>query len=603
MTRRTGGGPACRNRIVAALAAVALAAAMLLPAAPAEAGWLGRGLGVAGAARSFKRNFGEMVDLVGDTLGAAIQGDFEEVERLSGELGEVPGRIITDAFPVLGIGAAALEKAEGTREWLKAAPRRVGRFVGDAVADARMALETGRYEIEAGVLDPKRPLPAVTVSGPSGTSRPAPSGSSAANAPDPWGQAPEEDEETAAGGADPWGQDPKEEETAAGEVDPPGEDVGAGREGSDVATKRLQGEYAAALDRFLSAEKGGSDYEAALSALLEREKELLAKVVGPEEQELTPDERRRVQACLAEREFDPGAADGVFGPRTRTAIRAWQATQGREQSGRLDQSSARTLLEECEVVVAEAETTEDDVLSKWPPGKKFRDCAECPELVVVPSGEFMMGSPESERDRGDDEGPLRRVTIGEAFAVGVYEVTFREWDACRRAGGCSHAPRDGGRGRGDRPVINVSWGDAKEYVRWLSGETGFGYRLLSESEWEYAARAGTTGPYHFGSTISREEANFGSRTVPVGSFPANGFGLHDVHGNVWEWVEDCYRDSYRGAPSDGSAWTTGGDCDSRVLRGGSWNFEPEFLRSASRLRGTAGGRGSLIGFRVARTLD
>ena len=367
MIRRTGGGPTCHIGIAAGLAAAALAAALLLPAAPAEAGWLGRGIGVAGAARSFKRNLGEAVDLLDDTLGAAIQGDFEEVERLSGELREVPGRIITDAFPVLGIGAAALEKAEGTREWLKAAPRRVGRFVGDAVADARMALETGRYEIEAGVLDPKRPLPAVTFSGPSGTSRPAPSGSSAASTPDPWGQAPEEDEETAAGGADPWGQDPKEEETTAGEVDPPGEESRAGHEGGDVATKRLQGEYAAALDRFLSAEKGGSDYEAALSALLEREKELLAKVVGPEEQELTPHERRRVQACLAEREFDPGAADGIFGPRTRTAIRAWQATQGREQSGRLDQSSARTLLEECEVALAEAGTAAESVERKFEP--------------------------------------------------------------------------------------------------------------------------------------------------------------------------------------------------------------------------------------------
>lgn len=387
MTRRTGGGPACRNRIVAALAAVALAAAMLLPAAPAEAGWLGRGLGVAGAARSFKKNFGEVVDLVGDTLGAAIQGDFEEVERLSGELREVPGRIITDAFPVLSIGAAALKGADAAGKRLKAAGRRVGRFVGDRVADARMALEAGEYETEAGVLDRNRPLPAVTVSGPSGTSRPAPSGSSAANAPDPWGQAPEEDEETAAGGADPWGQDPKEEETAAGEVDPPGQDGGEGRQGGDLATKRLQGEYAAALDRFLSAEKGGSDYEAALSALLEREKELLAKVVGPEEQELTPDERRRVQACLAEREFNPGTPDGIFGPRTRNAIRAWQASQGREESGRLDQSSARTLLEECEVAVAEAETdtvtTTESVERTFEPkcadirgGKRARDKVE-----------------------------------------------------------------------------------------------------------------------------------------------------------------------------------------------------------------------------------
>ena len=371
MTRRPGSRPACRTGIVAALAAVALAAAMLLPPAPAEAGWLGRGLGVAGAARSIKRNFGEAVDLLDDTLGAAIQGDFEEVERLSGELREVPGRIITDAFPALGVGAATLEKAEAAGDWLNAARRRVGRFVSDAVADDRMALEAGKYEIEAGVLDPKRPLPAVTLSGPSATKRPAPAGKSAANAPDPWGQDPEEDEKAATGGPDPWGQGPKEEETTAGDVEPPGEDGQAGREGGDETIDRLQGEYAAALDRYLSVEEGSSDYEATLSALLEREKELLAAVAGPEEQELTPDERRRVQACLAEREFDPGAADGIFGPRTRTAIRAWQAARSREESGRLDQSSARTLLEECEVALAEAKTTEESqAVAKITPHKE-----------------------------------------------------------------------------------------------------------------------------------------------------------------------------------------------------------------------------------------
>ena len=141
-------------------------------------------------------------------------------------------------------------------------------------------------------------------------------------------------------------------------------------------------------------------------------------------------------------------------------------------------------------------------------------------------------------------------------------------------------------------------------MNWLSRETGKPYRLLSEAEWEYSARAGTTGPFHFGATISTDQANYdgnyiyGSgregvyrkKTVPVGSFPANGFGLHAVHGNVWEWVEDCWHASYRGAPSDGSAWVTGGDCGSRVLRGGSWYFDPGYLRSAVRLRNSAGNR-------------
>ena len=195
-----------------------------------------------------------------------------------------------------------------------------------------------------------------------------------------------------------------------------------------------------------------------------------------------------------------------------------------------------------------------------------------------------MGSPSSERERYDNEGPQHRVTIIDAFAVGKYEVTFEEWDACVSAGGCGgYRPDDEGWGRGRRPVINVSWEDAQRFVEWLREETGEPYRLLSEAEWEYVARAGTSTPFHTGGTISTSQANYDGnytygngregeyreRTVPVGSFGANAFGLHDVHGNVWEWVEDCWNDSYRGAPSDGSAWERG-DCSSRVYRGGSW---------------------------------
>ena len=252
-------------------------------------------------------------------------------------------------------------------------------------------------------------------------------------------------------------------------------------------------------------------------------------------------------------------------------------------------------------------------------GEVFRDCDGmwCPELVVVPAGSYMMGSPESEARRDNDEGPRHRVRIAKPIAVGMYEVTFEEWDACRRGGGCSHNPGDSGWGRGRRPVISVSWTDAQAYVKWLSRETGESYRLLSESEWEYMARAGTTGPFHFGATLSTAQANYdgnytyGSgrkgryreRTEPVGSFPANAFGVHDVHGNVWEWVEDCWHDSYRGAPADGRAWTVGGYCGRRMLRGGSWNFGPQGLRSAYRSRFTAGSRSLSAGFRVARTFD
>jgi formylglycine-generating enzyme required for sulfatase activity len=237
------------------------------------------------------------------------------------------------------------------------------------------------------------------------------------------------------------------------------------------------------------------------------------------------------------------------------------------------------------------------------PGETFRDCPECPELVVIPPGSFIMGSPASEAGRFSNEGPQHRVRIPRGFALGKYEVTFAEWDACVKAGGCSHRPGDERWGRGNRPVIRVSWDDAREYVRWLSRKTGHEYRLPSEAEWEYAARAGTTTPFYFGNDINSRQANYGlneGKTVAVGKYPANAFGLHDVHGNVWEWVEDCWI-IYKGGPSDDSTWTTG-NCNRRVLRGGSWYDLPRVVRAAFRIRDVPGGRIVDVGFRVARTL-
>ncbi len=242
-------------------------------------------------------------------------------------------------------------------------------------------------------------------------------------------------------------------------------------------------------------------------------------------------------------------------------------------------------------------------------GDVFRDCPHCPEMVVVPAGSFTMGSPSSEAGRDGDEGPQRRVDIPSPFAVGMYEVTFAEWDACVSGEGCDgHHPDDEGWGRGGRPVIHVSWDDAQAYASWLSRETGEDYRLLSEAEWEYVARAGTATRYWWGNGIGSNRANCAScgagyaNTVPVGSFSANAFGLHDVHGNVYEWVEDCWHDSYVGAPRDGTAWFggRGGDCSYRVLRGGSWSNNPRYLRSANRGRDGSGDRDDNDGFRVAR---
>ena len=242
-------------------------------------------------------------------------------------------------------------------------------------------------------------------------------------------------------------------------------------------------------------------------------------------------------------------------------------------------------------------------------GDTFRDCATCPEMVVVPSGSFMMGSPADEPHRRDDEGPQHRVTISEPFAVGKYAVTVGQFEEfANETGHPNNEWHDPGfKQSADHPVVKVNWNDAKAYTEWLSTKTGQNYRLLSEVEWEYVARAGTTTAYHFGADITHEHANYhhaNQGTVEVGSYPANVFGLHDVHGNVWEWVEDCWHDDYNGAPSDGSAWTSDCDFDDRVrvLRGGSWDVNPGILRSAYRDYYYARNRNDVIGFRIARTL-
>jgi formylglycine-generating enzyme required for sulfatase activity len=242
------------------------------------------------------------------------------------------------------------------------------------------------------------------------------------------------------------------------------------------------------------------------------------------------------------------------------------------------------------------------------PGQEFSECAHgCPMMVAVPAGSFIMGSPDNEKDRFDDEGPQHPVTIGKPFAVGKFDVTFAEWDACVAAGACPRAS-DSGWGRGDRPVINVSWDDAKQYGEWLSRITGKEYRLLSEAEWEYAARAGTTTAYYWGDDSGKGNANCegcgsqwdNKQTSPVGSFKPNAFGLYDMAGNVDQWVEDFYHDSYKKAPDNGSAWIEGGG--DAVIRGGSWAFRPESLRAAQRVQNPIGLRGNGLGFRVARTL-
>jgi formylglycine-generating enzyme required for sulfatase activity len=257
------------------------------------------------------------------------------------------------------------------------------------------------------------------------------------------------------------------------------------------------------------------------------------------------------------------------------------------------------------------------------PGVVFRDCPNCPDMVVVPAGDLLLGSPAGEEGRSGDEGPQRKVTIARPFAVGKFEVTFTEWEACVNGSGCAanKNPSDSGWGRSKRPVIDVTWHHATQYAAWLSRTTDKAYRLLTEAEWEYAARGATNSsalqtPFATGATVIADQANYNSeyaystgktavkrgKTIEVGSFPGNAFGLHDLHGNVWEWVQDCYKDTYVGVPTDGSA-VTSTECSLRVVRGGSWLNYPWYLRSASRGRYVPTDRFNIIGFRVARTLN
>ena len=295
-----------------------------------------------------------------------------------------------------------------------------------------------------------------------------------------------------------------------------------------------------------------------------------------------------------------------------------------------------------------------------PPGATFRDCEDCPEMVVIPEGDFVMGSPASEPGRFDEEGPQRQVHVRQLF-VSKFDVTRGQWakfvsaeqigngDGCAWSG-LPGAPIDelnpaaswnhlGFAQDDNHPAVCVSWYDAQDYARWLTAQTGHQNRLLTEAEWEYAARAGTTTPFPWGPIASHEHANYGAdeccsplitgrdqwiNTSPVGSFPPNAFGLHDMNGNIMQWVQDCLSPSYEGHPTDGSAYekdvlmTLTGElaslsgtttCTYRVIRGGDSNNPPAFIRSAARNFAPAPGttlrnyRSSGLGIRIARELD
>ena len=248
---------------------------------------------------------------------------------------------------------------------------------------------------------------------------------------------------------------------------------------------------------------------------------------------------------------------------------------------------------------------------------KGKTISQGPEMVVIPAGSFLMGSPEGEEGRTSDQGPQHRVSIARPFALGRHAVTFDDYHAyCAATGrtGEDRPPNDDW-WCSRLPVVRVNWDDAMVYCQWLSVQTGQDYRLPSEAEWEYACRAGTATPFHFGDSISTDQANYNGNStyghgakgeyrehkVSVGTLPPNPWGLHEVHGNVWEWCADCWNDDYEGAPTDGSAWQHG-NCRRRMQRGGSWGFGPADMRSAFRTAIETDFRGGDFGFRVARTL-
>jgi formylglycine-generating enzyme required for sulfatase activity len=244
------------------------------------------------------------------------------------------------------------------------------------------------------------------------------------------------------------------------------------------------------------------------------------------------------------------------------------------------------------------------------PGDRFQDFDAGPQMIVVPPGDFMMGSPKGEG--ADEERPQHKVEMKNAFAVGISPVTRGEFATFIDETNYKIDPFSNRSWRApgfdqedDHPAVVVSWHEAQAYVAWLRERSGGkAYRLLSEAEWEYCCRAGTKTAYSTGDTITLEQANFGPNSGGTTSplrFPPNRWGLRDMHGNVWEWCEDNWHPNYDGAPEDGSVWK-GGDASSRVLRGGSWVNDPQVLRSAFRLRDRPDDRSSGIGFRVARTL-
>ena len=378
-----------------------------------------------------------------------------------------------------------------------------------------------------------------------------------------------------------------------------------GKEKESAAEKAAREKAEAAK---LAAAKAAAEKEAAAAAAAARKAELAR--LEEEKAATAAAQRKTAEAkALEEKRAAAAAALALAEKHAAEAAERDRVMRAAEERAAADKAAAESAER------ARLAKLEEEKAAATRPGRVFRDCTGCPEMVILPLGSFTMGSAAAEAGRAPTEGPQHRVAITHQIAVGKFEVTFDEWDLCVREGGCKENPGNSGWGKGKRPVINVSWNDAKQYAKWLADKTGKGYRLLSEAEWEFAARGGSAGAFSFGASISADQANYDAafayaggatgtrlgKTATVGSYKPNAYGLYDMHGNVAEWIEDCLNDTYAGAPNDGSAWTSG-NCGQRLVRGGSWESNPSALRSASRAYFIPFVRLNSVGLRVARPL-
>jgi formylglycine-generating enzyme required for sulfatase activity len=403
-----------------------------------------------------------------------------------------------------------------------------------------------------------------------------------------------------------------------------------------LATLPRGGERDAARERLVQLQLHQLHQIAALPDALAR----FAALTGVESDGLQPEpariaaaQRVALQTELAQAELAlagadllaPAAVDGIPGPATVQALRALQRRLGLPESGALDArtSAALAALLDAGGTLPAPAAALDNNLPAGPsiprPGERFRDCAECPVLVVLPQGSAPIGDVQGTGD--PDERPVRELSLTYALAVGLTEVTALEWEACVRGGGCAALPLPGQSAQPGRPAAGISLSQARAYVSWLRSRTGLPYRLLSEAEWEFAARGGQTSA--FGPAAGPEElcrfANgadaaspypwrnpacadaYPDRPAPVGHLAPNGFGLHDTLGNLWEWVEDCWHPSYVGAPADMGAWKSGCTGTFGVLRGGAYSVDPQKVRVSYRFPHTDAPL-PFFGLRVARSL-